>query len=135
MVICYSYLWAHEHSRGRDEGVKDRPCVIVLASENMAGDATIVTVAPVTHTQPQNLTAAIELPASIKSALKLDHARSWIILDQVNRFFWPGHDLRPVRSNKPGFVYGFIPPNLLVKVGSEIKRLVQLRKISVIPRS
>ena len=30
LVIRYSYLWADEHTRGREEGVKDRPCAIVL---------------------------------------------------------------------------------------------------------
>jgi hypothetical protein len=29
LVIHYSYLWAHEHARGHEEGVKDRPAVIV----------------------------------------------------------------------------------------------------------
>jgi hypothetical protein len=28
LVICYSYLWSHEAAKGREEGVKDRPCVI-----------------------------------------------------------------------------------------------------------
>lgn len=31
LVICYSFLWSHEHRRGQEEGRKDRPCVIVLA--------------------------------------------------------------------------------------------------------
>lgn len=32
LVIRYSYLWLEEHRQGREEGVKDRPCAIVLAS-------------------------------------------------------------------------------------------------------
>lgn len=134
MVISYSYLWKHEHKQGRDEGVKDRPCVIILATKTLADGSTIVTVVPITHAMPQNSNAAIELTVGVKSALGLDLQRSWIIADQVNSFDWPGFDLRPIRSNKPGFVYGFIPPNLLIKVGSEVKRLVQLRKLSLIRR-
>ena len=30
LVISYSYLWHHEHRAGREEGVKARPCVIIL---------------------------------------------------------------------------------------------------------
>ena len=32
LVVRYSYLWLDEHRRGREEGVKDRPCAIVLGS-------------------------------------------------------------------------------------------------------
>jgi hypothetical protein len=30
LVIRYSYLWESEARQGREEGVKDRPCAIVL---------------------------------------------------------------------------------------------------------
>jgi hypothetical protein len=30
-VISYFYLWRHEREDGRTEGVKARPCVVVLA--------------------------------------------------------------------------------------------------------
>jgi PHD/YefM family antitoxin component YafN of YafNO toxin-antitoxin module len=30
LVIRYSYLWQAEHVRGREEGVKDRPCVVIF---------------------------------------------------------------------------------------------------------
>jgi hypothetical protein len=32
-VIRYSYLWLNEHKRGREEGIKDRPCAIILAAK------------------------------------------------------------------------------------------------------
>jgi hypothetical protein len=44
LVISYAYLWHGEHQAGREEGIKDRPSVIVLAVEREVGDATIVTV-------------------------------------------------------------------------------------------
>jgi hypothetical protein len=31
LVISYAYLWAEESDQGREEGVKDRPCAIVVA--------------------------------------------------------------------------------------------------------
>lgn len=30
-VIGYAYLWRDQAAKGREEGIKDRPCVIVLA--------------------------------------------------------------------------------------------------------
>jgi hypothetical protein len=51
LVICYAYLWRSEYERGQEEGTKDRPCAIVLATRDQDGD-TIVTVVPVTHTPP-----------------------------------------------------------------------------------
>jgi hypothetical protein len=39
LVIRYSNLWLREHREGREEGTKDRPCAIVLASRRY-GDGT-----------------------------------------------------------------------------------------------
>jgi hypothetical protein len=39
LVIRYSYLWAREAEEGRDEGVKDRPCAIVLVMLDEGGRA------------------------------------------------------------------------------------------------
>jgi hypothetical protein len=33
LVIRYVYLWSHEWVRGQEEGVKDRPCAIILVTE------------------------------------------------------------------------------------------------------
>jgi hypothetical protein len=52
LVIYYAYLWHHEHHAGREEGLKDRPSVIVLAVERESDGSTIVTVVPVTHRVP-----------------------------------------------------------------------------------
>ena len=47
LVVSYSYLWHREHEAGREEGAKNRPCVIVLALERGADGATIVVVLPI----------------------------------------------------------------------------------------
>jgi hypothetical protein len=52
LVISYAYLWHHEHRAGREEGVKDRPCVVILAVQSAADGTTMVRVAPVTHSPP-----------------------------------------------------------------------------------
>ncbi len=112
LVISYAYLWRREHDRGREEGRKDRPCVVVLAPEKAMGDAVRVTVAAITHTPPSLDSAAVEIPARVKLHLGLDYERSWIILDEVNQFDWPGFDLLPAPGRGGEFAYGFIPPKL-----------------------
>lgn len=113
LVISYSYLWRREYKAGREEGIKDRPCAIIL-SKKTAGEDTIVTVAAITHTEPENPDMAVEIPLKVKEHLNLDSERSWIVCTEVNRFIWPGPDLRriPERKESP-YSYGVLPPKLL----------------------
>jgi len=115
LVVCYAYLWHHEHQAGRDEGRKDRPCVIVLAVEREAGGATVVTVLPITHGTPADPAAIVEIPAAIKRHLGLDDARSWIVVAEGNEFLWPGYDLRKV-PNTDRYDFGFVPPRFFNRV-------------------
>jgi hypothetical protein len=112
LVVSYSYLWHYEHRQGREEGRKNRPCVIVLAVTQTESDMTVVRVVPVTHSVPDDLSAAMELPTAVKRHLGLDSERSWIILDEINEFAWPGFDLRPIPGSSDRFTYGFLPPRL-----------------------
>jgi hypothetical protein len=110
LVISYAYLWRHEHQAGQEEGRKDRPCVIVLASERATDGAIIVTVLPVTHRVPDNPAAAVEIPQNVKHTLGLDDQRSWVMVSEGNRFVWPGYDLRTVPGDPRRYAYGFLPP-------------------------
>jgi hypothetical protein len=78
-VIRYSYLWQAEHVRGREEGVKNRPCAIILISADGAGER-VVTVLPISHASPADPRLAVEIPAVTKRRLGLDEARSWVVL-------------------------------------------------------
>jgi hypothetical protein len=116
LVIRYAYLWKSEHDQGREEGVKDRPCAIVLAA-TASDDSTKVTVLPVTHTPPADPRLAIEIPAITKRRLGLDDKQSWIIVSEGNEFVWPGPDLRPRPGQDLASVsHGFLPPNLFREV-------------------
>jgi hypothetical protein len=112
LVISYRYLWHREHRAGRDEGLKDRPCVIVLSVKPAGGDRATVRVVPVTHSRPDDPSVALELPPAVKRHLGLDGERSWVILDEVNEFGWPGFDLWPVLGTRDRFTYGLLPPRL-----------------------
>lgn len=134
LVIPYAYLWRHEHSRGQEEGRKIRPAVIVLAVKATEGGKPLVTVAPITHTPPAKTGDAVELPPRVKQALGLDEDRSWIVLDEVNRFTWPDYDIRPVPGSGDRFVYGFIPPRLYDDVVRRILGLAADRRVAEISR-
>jgi len=108
LVISYAYLWRSQRRAGGTEGRKDRPCAIVVALRDDDED-TLVYVAPITHTPPA-AGAGLEIPAAVKRRLGLDAARSWIITDELNRFIWPGFDLRPIsRQRADVFDWGFLP--------------------------
>lgn len=117
LVIRYSYLWLEDHKRGREEGSKDRPCVVVLAIRR-AGGHTIVSVAPITHRPPAPNSHAIEIPAQTKSRLGLDESQSWIVTNELNEFQWPGPDIRPVTARR--FAYALIPRGLFEEVRTAI---------------
>jgi hypothetical protein len=134
LVISYAYLWRHEHRRGQEEGVKARPCAIVLATRRI-GEDIVVTVAPITHTPPHDPAAAVELPAKVKRHLRLDDEPSWIMADEVNRFRWPGPDVRPVSRSEPGrFHYGFLPEDLFSVLQRRMASLYRARRLAVTPR-
>jgi len=115
LVLNYAYLWHDEHRAGQEEGRKDRPCVIVLAVTRESDDATIVTVLPITHTPPADPKTAIEIPPPVKNHLRLDDARSWIVIDEGNEFLWPVYDLRKAPKTD-GYEFGFLPPRLFNRV-------------------
>jgi hypothetical protein len=121
LVIRYSYLWESEARAGREEGVKDRPCAIILVILR-EGEHPIVRVLPVTHAAPADL----EIPLATKQRLGLDSERSWVVLSEANDFIWPGPDLRPVVSGDPStVVYGMLPPGFMAVLR---ERLVQRRR-------
>lgn len=125
LVISYSYLWRDEAEVGHVEGRKARPCAIVLCVVQPEDQMKHVYVVPITHRAPARPDAAIEIPLSIKRHLGLDDDPSWVIVDEVNTFAWPGFDLRPIRGSKDRYVYGFLPPRFFRIL---LERFEQLRK-------
>ena len=113
-VFRYSYLWHRERLEGREEGVKDRPCLVLAFVIDDADGTKRVRVLPITHSPPDSASMAIELPAPVKSRLGLDDIPSWIILSESNYFAWPGPDIRPSETES-GYL-GPLPPSLFNEV-------------------
>ncbi len=135
LVISYSYLWHNEHQSGREEGVKDRPCAIVLTRQ-VVDDVTVVTVVPITHTPPADESAALAVPPKVGVHLGLDDSPSWIIADEVNDFVWPGPDLRPVPgTNPPRYDYGVLPPTFFKQLRALILAQPKTATIRIVKRT
>ena len=135
LVICYAYLWADEHRRGAEEGLKDRPCAIVAARQVIEGQE-VVTVVPVTHTRPAAAVDGVEIPPALKRHLGLDDQASWIVVTETNDFIWPGVDLRPVPGATPRrFDYGVLPPHFFTHLREQILKAHLARRLERVPRS
>jgi hypothetical protein len=132
LVIRHAYLWWNESRAGREEGVKDRPCVIVhlRVTEHKELETYIC---PVTHSPPETPEIAMEIPQATKKRLGLDGARSWIITTEMNRFFWPGPDLRPVPGG--GFSYGLLPANMTQDLIAQVKTNARDKLLLVVRRT
>ena len=128
-VIAYAFLWPDQADDGRDDAVKDRPCVIVLAVGE--GPAPRVVVAPITSRTPSDRDA-IPLGAN---ALGLNRP-SWIIPSALNAFRWPGPDLR--RADKPAGAWwrlGALSPALRSLLADRIKARLETRKARLVSRT
>lgn len=130
-VIRYSYLWHREHMRGHEEGNKARPCAVVLASTKNNR----VIVAPITHSYPQKGTFALEIPQDVKNRIGLDAAKSWIIVDEVNVFTWPGYDIRFLPESEPKTViYGRLTPGITKVVIDAINDQIENKNVKSVNR-
>jgi hypothetical protein len=133
LVIRYAYLWRSEAARGKEEGVKDRPCAIVLAAKRDR-DRTTVVVAPITHSPPAGNKNAIEVPRLTKLRLGPDDAKSWIVTNDLDVFVWPGPDVRPI-DQKRGIAYGHLPSVVTKALIVEVRRQAALRKKILVKRT
>lgn len=131
LVIRHAYLWWNEKRIGREEGAKDRPCVIVHIRQNDFGEAEVF-IAPITRTPPDNPERAMLVPTATKKRLGLDDDLSWIITTEVNRFIWPGPDIRTVPGG--GMAYGPLPANMATDLVAKIRKSAVDRSISVVER-
>lgn len=133
LVISYAYLWHDQHRAGAEEGRKARPCAIVVATTDAGGD-TLVYVAPITHSRPDDA-HAVMLPLAVKRRLGLDDTPSWIVTSELNRFIWPGYALRPVARTRPDvFTWGFLPVEIFAALKQGIAAHQRERHLKLTPR-
>lgn len=104
---------------------------MVLTRRSDAG-TTLVYVLPITHTPPQDPEAGIEIPRATKQRLGMDTERSWIITTELNRFVWPGPDIRALPSGE--YSYGYLPGKLLQAALDQVKAHATKRRLQSVDR-
>jgi len=134
LVIRYAFLWSHEVRAGSTEARKDRPAAIVVATRKEASGEVLVVVAPVTHEPPDDPGASIEIPVAIAKALGLDGERQWLRMDELNRFTWPGFDLRPLPGRPGVYDYGMLPAGHYTELKAGILRRQEALAMRIIQR-
>ncbi|AXQ28802.1 hypothetical protein D0B54_08945 [Solimonas sp. K1W22B-7] len=130
LVLRYTYLWKSEFDEGKVDGRKHRPCVVVVCVEDVDGHK-VVTVAPITHTPPEDSSRAIELTPATRRRLGLDEEKNWIIATEVNSFDWPGPDL--VLTSRQQYAYGELPAVVFNALKEKILR--EGEKLKVVGRT
>lgn len=113
--------------------MKDRPAVVVIA-RIVRETLTEITVAPVTHSAPNDPHDAVEIPARVKRQLGLNQARSWIVTSELNRFVWPGPDIR-VAPGRDTPLYDAIPELLFDQLRMAVNRHVAAGRLKVTKRT
>ena len=134
LVIRCSFLWSHERDAGADEAAKDRPCAIVVAARRGEGSDIVVIVAPITHAPPDDPSASIGLPRSVANTLGLDAGDHWLRLAELNRFAWPGYDLRTIPGRPGAYAYGMLPQPLFEQLRAAILERQRARSGRVLGR-
>lgn len=135
LVIRYAYLWRDEYERGQQEGVKDRPCAIILARK-LEGGRIRVTVLPITHAPPRNEKHAVRLPDATCERLGLDGESKWIVLTEANNFVWPGPDIRFGAGNDKRRVdYGYLPQRFFIHVRDRFLALAREQRPPITKRT
>jgi hypothetical protein len=128
LVVHYSFLWSHERARGASEGRKDRPCAIVVARRSAEGGSVLVPLLPITHRAPGSEGEShLGLTRRECEAIGLDAGEHWVVLDEMNEFVWPGHDLRPIPGTDR-FDHGMLPEATFRRIVRAVLALDARRK-------
>lgn len=133
MVVNYEYLWARQYHDGRTEGEKIRPCAILAVIEGK--DETTVYVAPMTHTAPFHPEESIQLTDATSRRLRMNCGSSWLMVNEVNKFIWPGCDIRRVPNREPRtYCFGRLPEEVLLEARQKLKEFNQKKTLLFVPR-
>jgi len=90
-------------------------------------------VAPITHREP-DLGRGVEIPAPVKRHLGLDAERIWVVTTELNRFTWPGPDIRLVPDGDTP-LYGTIPAKLFEQLRQAISDHADTHRVRIPKRT
>ena len=124
-----------EQAEGHEEAPKDRPCAVVLVTR-AEGDVETVFVLPITSQPPAVAEDAEPLSEATRRRLGLQAEPCWVVLTEVNRFIWPGPDVRPVVQPSGSFcTYGLLPAQQFRRIRDAVLRRARNRTLRAVSRS
>jgi hypothetical protein len=132
-IIKYDYLWRDESDRERIEGAKERPCAVVLATEQTDTGSVHVYVAPITHSAPKLGQRAIEIPVQATKMTGLDEARSWLVTSEVNRVDWLDAGIVTVKNGQ--WLYGHLPRGIAKQAVRQVVDHWRSRTLRMVDRT
>jgi hypothetical protein len=119
LVIHYEFLWSHEDRRGLQDGVKRRAAIVVAVLQE--GNNKRILVAPITTARPIDPNSVIPMPQKVRENLGLNAPESWVVVDELNSFVWPGSDLYPLPFGaRNNFSYGTVPLKFLEQINTRL---------------
>jgi hypothetical protein len=128
-ILPYGYLWSDQAETGRDDPVKERPCVVVLAVGE--GDSPLVLVAPITSRAPSRPEAI----ALSTGSFGLDRP-SWIVPWELNLFRWPGPDVgRAAQPIGAWWRLGSLRPSLRRLLADRVEAALKARRARMMERT
>ena len=72
----------------------------------------------------------------MKKRLGLDGARSWVVFGELNRFVWPGPDLRRLSDGDNSTIaYGMLPAGFLSELQKRFFAAFRAQKLRVVRRT
>lgn len=80
-VVWSRYLWAREKGRGRQRGIKERPCLILAHRRTRTG--VLIAVLPISHCN-RSKEPRVKLPVSLKHPLQMSSDPSWVYIAEGN---------------------------------------------------
>lgn len=91
----------------------------------------MVVVARIT-TQPLHVAAtAVPLRPAVRRTPGLHEAPSWVMTDEVNRFAWPGFDLRAIPGLPGDYAQGMLPARPFEDLRQRIQATIRTRRSTV----
>lgn len=118
-IINYRFLWKEESESGQIEGLKARPSLIVSIQETV--DKKVVRVIPISTKHPSMTRKFLEITPNW-GIQALPTYPSYLILDEINEFVWPGYDIEPLLRS-PSSLYGRVTLGQFTKILESINNL------------
>jgi hypothetical protein len=101
-----------------------------------ADGETMVIVLPITSRRPASPEDGIEIADTTRDRLGLQREPCWVLLSEVNRFVWPGPDLRPVERPAGRFYsYGLLPRGQFIRIRDAVHQRARDRRLDVVRRT